>query len=494
MAALLVAMTGCQKEPQVETQENPDAVGYVTLNIKLPSTAAVRANDEYDQGNANEYKVNTVDLVFFRNGTFIEHQSVTVNSWSAAVPGNITTNGQTDVLEVSDIAINQVLVLLNAGEIFKTANDFRKDYDDLNAWITASVEDVIGTSTDAFFMSNAPFHNGTDIQYLYSITPKANKTEVTPTTVNVERSAAKVQLKWTSFTQPTNGDLVTFAKWNVDNTNKAFYPVRKCNDSWWDTDHWKYSLGTATRIYFAEDNNFNTATSDLALIASITDGDLGDNAYTYCLENTFDIDHMTEKHTTRAIVKATYMPKSPITDGSEVWDNSSAKTWFMVGAGNTAYTPNALIKAIIEKSGVTGKDTEIATKVNAATAGAQDWTDLLGDSSINVETLLGTVKCYLNGVCYYPILIRHFNDDELGYTGLNTFESAFADGMYDQNDLGRYGVVRNNWYRITINSVSRPGEPTIPTPGDSKDDKTKAYLQCDIKILAWCTRDQGVDL
>ena len=70
------------------------------------------------------------------------------------------------------------------------------------------------------------------------------------------------------------------------------------------------------------------------------------------------------------------------------------------------------------------------------------------------------------GVCYYNILIRH--DDEI------------TEWMAH----GKYGVVRNNWYTLTINSVKQPGTPWIPdktdptkptNPGEDDDDK-EAYL------------------
>ena len=94
------------------------------------------------------------------------------------------------------------------------------------------------------------------------------------------------------------------------------------------------------------------------------------------------------------------------------------------------------------------------------------------------------VEYFQKGVCYYNILIRH--DDEI------TAWMAH----------GKYGVVRNNWYTLTINSVKQPGTPWIPdktdptkptNPGEDDDDK-EAYLSVNITVNPWTTWSQGVDL
>ena len=55
---------------------------------------------------------------------------------------------------------------------------------------------------------------------------------------------------------------------------------------------------------------------------------------------------------------------------------------------------------------------------------------------------------YYNGYCYYVVPIRHFAKSEVAdYTG----------GEYQPNHLGRYGIVRNNYYQITINDITQPG-------------------------------------
>lgn len=95
---------------------------------------------------------------------------------------------------------------------------------------------------------------------------------------------------------------------------------------------------------------------------------------------------------------------------------------------------------------------------------------------------------YYKGYCYYVVPIRHFAKDEVAdYTG----------GEYQPNHLGRYGIVRNNYYQITINDITQPGEPiTDPTvdPSTDKDDETNYWINVSIKVLSWKVRTQEVIL
>lgn len=95
---------------------------------------------------------------------------------------------------------------------------------------------------------------------------------------------------------------------------------------------------------------------------------------------------------------------------------------------------------------------------------------------------------YYNGYCYYVVPIRHFAKGEVAeYTG----------GEYQPHHLGRYGIVRNNYYQITINDITQPGEPiTDPTvdPSTDKDDETNYWINVSIKVLSWKVRTQDVIL
>ena len=113
---------------------------------------------------------------------------------------------------------------------------------------------------------------------------------------------------------------------------------------------------------------------------------------------------------------------------------------------------------------------------------------------------VGTINYYKGGRTYYwSRPIKHFGDY---YTPIykdgqpaDYYESA---NDYDApNHLGRYGVVRNNWYELNITSVSGPGYPEIPeipTDPEDPDDPGEGYVKMEINILSWAKREQNVDL
>ena len=121
----------------------------------------------------------------------------------------------------------------------------------------------------------------------------------------------------------------------------------------------------------------------------------------------------------------------------------------------------------------------------------------------NIALILGqdiTIKKYENGAAYYPIRIKHFGDDLTPWKSNESSEVKpndiypGSDEVKASNYLGRYGVVRNNWYNVRINSVFGIGEPVIPTPPNTPDDELSNYINVSINVLSWTLRDQGADL
>ena len=59
--------------------------------------------------------------------------------------------------------------------------------------------------------------------------------------------------------------------------------------------------------------------------------------------------------------------------------------------------------------------------------------------------------------------------------------------------MGRYGVLRNNWYKLTVNSVAAPGSPIVPEIPNENDDEESYYLQTTVQIMDWAVRGQKLD-
>lgn len=371
--------------------------------------------------------------------------------------------------------------------------------------------------------------------------------------IYVERVVAKVTLKGFTYSSgdgkytktvtadsgdPFNGDKVEFQGWTLNYTNKTLKPVRDVNDitTWLGGSYGTVSrfLGTTKvdnkdlyRIYWAKDCNydvsygngegesdakaaFNVFTQPADIQTNDWNANTSDNKTAtedyalYCLENTMNYDKQVTNQTTSLILKTKYIANPDAT-------GTGAQNFFMYGTQQETYTEEGFLTQVETALSLSGGTT--ASLKEGATGGTytfipvgaeagkgdylnkKDVKNLIKLSSgefdnTKAQTLiskLGEIKFYKDGDSYYNVvLIRHFYDDE----------TPWASGGYTGAHLGRYGVVRNNWYEIDVKSISGPGEPTIvdntedPTP----DDEEEGYIKCQINVLSWAKRSQSVDL
>ena len=379
------------------------------------------------------------------------------------------------------------------------------------------------------------------------------------TTVHVERGLAKVTVGTNSTRDyfATDGanatgtkyssDKVRITNWALDVTNKHSFPVHVTSglkDGTISTDQtvpayadiWKNEAATAgtapaatsrfvshpaegafKRVYWGIDPNYSMDLSDLAkckaqFTLAEADGQgvtwnngSGSNNPLYCQENTFDIKNMMQGQTTRVLLKATYTPS--------VVASETDKTFFMIGNSSDIWTTTTLKAQIASKAkdalGMT-TDPTVELKENLLKGG----THFLTTENVSIkdgetekvntpglvaklnnklgldETNGVGIKTYENGESYYIARIKHFGDD------LTPWKAG--DDIYGENNLkwlGLYGVLRNNWYNLTINSISGPGYPDVPeVKPDVPDDENYKYINVEVKILDWAKRTQKVDL
>lgn len=275
------------------------------------------------------------------------------------------------------------------------------------------------------------------------------------------------------------------------------------------------ATGAFKRVYWGIDPNYSMGLTELdkckeqftiadAAETSVTwkKGSGSDNPL-YCLENTFDIKNMTQGQTTRVLLKATYTPKALETE--------TDKTFFMIGNSSDFWTETTLKEQITNKAkevlntttGVTvtlkddllkGGTHVLGTTTVEIKEGTEDKTSVVAEQinqklGLDMSKGIG-IKTYKEGVSYYIARIKHFGDDLTPWKeGNDTY------GGNNLNWLGRYGVLRNNWYDLTIEKISGPGYPDVPEvkPGTPDDEDTK-YINVSVKILDWAKRSQKVDL
>ncbi len=377
------------------------------------------------------------------------------------------------------------------------------------------------------------------------------------TTVHVERGLAKVTVgKGTGkdyFTgakasgSKYSNDVVKITNWALDVTNKSSFPVHvtaglkdgvtsagiPAYANIWEnavatpgtiaaTSRFVSQLsatGAFKRVYWGIDPNYSMGLSDVAKCKeqfTIAKADGTDANWTesskplYCLENTFDIKNMLQGQTTRVLLKATYTPNALASE------TETDKTFFMIGNSSDIWTTTTLKAQIASKAkdalSLTTAPT-VVLKGDLLTAG----THVLTVSNVSIKegegetatekvdadlvaklnTKLGLdetngvgIKTYKNGESYYIARIKHFGDD---LTPWNAGNDTY--GENNLNWLGRYGVLRNNWYDLTIEKISGPGYPDVPeVKPETPDDEDTKYINVSVKILDWAKRSQSWDL
>lgn len=295
------------------------------------------------------------------------------------------------------------------------------------------------------------------------------------------------------------------------------------------------------RTYWGVDPNYDTYKADFETKAADANiaGELGAEKPQYCFENTFNVGNQNQDQTTRAIVKVKLNNgndfyvfngdksklysfdgcvkriKGDIANLKNVHDwivknLDPTKTYDITAIGNatvtlknvaTTYSPDARVKV----ETFTVKIPAAQTKTGAAdvtyTLAANDVADLNA-------ALKNNVTKYEGGIAYYPIRIKHFGNELTPWNNYHETENAGGHqakagdvyGWTDNQDkatasfLGRYGVLRNNWYELEVSSITGIGEPRVPKVTSDPDDEMKQFISVNINILSWAKRVQKEDL
>lgn len=434
-----------------------------------------------------------------------------------------------------------------------------QSYNEWNSKIlTPSVPDLTPLVTDLaasgdFYMANAPL-NGTaspttlvniDKENIYPTKEKAEK-GTSAATVYVERGVAKMTVadpgtktvKDKATTVDTKSE-VTFNNWALDITNNKTYAVHNIDGlksdfgDIWKTDPSNRFIGTNNRVYWGKDPNydntdlkltdkdterqaeFNFITATSEINKDFTKGDIIKPVY--CLENTFNLENMYQGQTTRVIFKAKYAPKDA--DSKSLAEKDG--TFYTIGNMTTILNEDKLKKALDDAATSVLPSGYKVDYTNLKTAGSHVITladikdadgaildagpsstgktgteivkainDKLGltDGGGRDEAKVG-INTYLEGATYYIARVKHFGDAKTPWSSGESY------GTDNNKYLGRYGMLRNNWYELTVGNVYGPGYPGVP-PVDPTlpDDENEKYLSVSVKILSWAKRSQSVDL
>lgn len=275
--------------------------------------------------------------------------------------------------------------------------------------------------------------------------------------------------------------------------------------------------------YTGKEKNF----THLGALPTLSE-EFAENNPQYCMENTFNVQNMNEDQTTRAIVKVKLTPNTKDGDGTFYIVNNDKSKFFntadierlveqYIKACNTvttnALTSGAPVVSDIKLESVAADSPDMKVKSFKVTYGAattpityEGTATAVNEVNNALKDDLKQVTKYTEGYAYYPIRIKHFGSSKASAAaggseyGMVTWNSAIHSqtDRYDNNNedkfLGRYGVLRNNWYDLGINSISGVGSPVVPKAPDTPDDELESFISVRINVLSWAKRTQREDL
>lgn len=532
----------------------PSVSGSTTSGAR-GTRAADAGGGVVDPGTEDEYKVSDATaLIFQKYGAdegsykFVESVNLPVTgAWEDAEEG--VTKSKKLVAKLTNVDTKNtygVLVLLNnntaSGVKIKlpTAGLSYKEWNDkiLSPDLTELAK------TGEFYMANAPLCESGKVTTLVTIdknkiyATEAEAKTKTSADVYVERGVAKMSVTDPgtktvtdkATTKPTKSQ-VTFSNWALDITNKKTFAVHNIDDlssdfgAIWTTERF---TGINKRVYWGKDPNysnellrktdkdgddlrnkeFNFITATSEINKTFTDP-------VYCLENTFNLANMYQGQTTRVIFKATYAPKDA--DGNSLAETADG-TFYTIGnmknilkGADLEAAVNAAAKSALSDCTVdytrfkteegshvitladikdaTGTPLAADTKYNGkkGTDIVDEINAKLGLKAGRPEEMVG-INTYLGGATYYIARVKHFGS-------LTPWSSGQNYGTDNATYLGRYGMLRNNWYELEVGNVYGPGYPGVPPVDPNQpDDENEKYLSVSVKILSWAKRSDKVDL
>lgn len=491
-------------------------VGTSTDNITTTTKITQKINNGLSNGTNNFYAI----VVLNNNGTLaVDDKNATLK-----------VNGE-------DFPSTKKISDLQNLELTKNASDF---------------------NTTGFLMMNAPLASAAGGAHdpssaTISVASKIDKDHIYATealakanssaSIYVERALAKVDVTASKATgNLDDAPAVSYSVkgWVLDNTNKKTYYLRNTSNS----SDWlslKTTSSTPTkpyrfigdnpmesdvqlyRTYWAKDPNYDVKPSTLSdhfntigntAPTSSSLKNLGE--HDYCLENTFSVPQQNQDVTTRVIIAAQLKD-----DGKTFYvvnDNESQllDEVNMKKAVKSAFLNNTDVQAWINTGLKAGKkidegDLDVTVASTAGNNAPTVSVNATGDAkytsgaaptvTTDITNIMKAIKVatYENGISYYPVRIKHFGDELTPWKKGETPEPTVSLGAYPstkqaENYLGRYGVLRNNWYTIDVTGIKKLGSPVVPEVIGDPDDELAAYISVKINVLSWAKRTQGATL
>ena len=480
-----------------------------------PDTKALPGS--FEQAELSEQLVSSIDLYFYSGGgMFLGKESVSeFRQKPSGSSGDNVANVAYDFVVMLKYRPYRLLIVINNPTLdlsnlslqdarTKLLEGTENDYAGSSTSVTyRDASDAEHTlSVTPMFMGSSAYLNAAGVaicdnpipwEYVWDNKPDAL---ARPMHVYVERMAAKVTLKTakTEFEVPvvTSQDNVTakvdIEGWFLNGVNKDSYLFKQISDSWhWST--WEWTNPTRYRSHWARDNSYGSGENQPTPFTQqrtsfVPSGEklrfyyadhtpqqllwsAAENKYVgsdYCLENTADENALPVadnnsaslfSRITHVIVMARL--RFALRDGAAPGDDpagyTAASTDIFRYKG-VFYTKKTLLAALRQDAGLdpTIKDSDL----KMVSAAGQSWCpeyengERVAVKRTDTDEVLslteGGVPVHIDGFAqgrfYYKIPVEHFNNGPV--------TSAYY-------PAGRYGVVRNHQYEITLGELSGIG-------------------------------------
>ncbi|MBQ8485628.1 MAG: Mfa1 fimbrilin C-terminal domain-containing protein [Bacteroidaceae bacterium] len=528
-----VAFVACTNDddPAGVTPVNGDKVAtadkYISVNLVMPDGAATRAIDD-DGTQAGVGAENVVKKAVF---LFFKGEEQIAAPFPISVGGNDANNEawntQDDAVIVmkNPTAIPDALVVLinyDGTVEGKTLTQLKADKDNFAKDLPAEGK---------FVMSNSVYYDAAGNEVIGApVTPAdvyddPGDAKDSPVTVNVERVVAKVTVEKASNATINSGVAgidIEINGWGLVYENTKSYLIKNLKSSYNFGANWaKWNEPDKFRSYWADapydaNNAANTTWADATNPLGTTP--------VYTQENVMALPQKTIENggkPTAVVVAATLKYKASEEAEAKavdlfktrgiVYDTDNLITLMSTGAtpkkyfkdGTTAGTYVSLdptdytLEFVENPTGIESYEAQVylqlaSTVTKVYTFEGTTPTTITNLTSVNEDlaTYVETVEYWQGGATYYYVPI-------VQNSALKVNVKKEAVGETPATYWGLFGVVRNHFYQLTINSIQGLGTavpdpeqvivPEIPEDNDY-------YIAAEINILDWKLVKQGVDL
>lgn len=510
LTGLALLTTSCSSNDEALNGGNGasnDGKTYAQIAISVANSATTRAdgNNTGDEvfGEDNEYTVKDLTVVLADKND-IAMQVITPELKTATNTDDADKQVRVTEPFTCTPGKYKVYVLANYKNSQSSLSPIIKGSTDMK--MVFGIGDITKLYTENnFFMTNVSAPEEKDIvekatgkEVNDDGTEKTGGKNVNLVAVNVERAVSKVTFGNTadklSFNIEEGGNIIATAKLegvSLINLNNKMYLVK----------HGKLAtykpVADAVDWPYPEDPNYYKTKEDADYATYITDNFTQNEASSfsapsdakfYCPENTMSALAQLNGQTTGVVYKVNYKPEGKYYTelAAENGTDSYSKMFEAVLKLADGVRDPAIKNTIFtEADNTDGTFYSYNGYVFKSMAGARLYKAIAtanpGDDAAAVNTAFTSgneddIQTYDKGDCYYTAWIKHN-----------------PGGTTMQQD--KYGVVRNFWYELTVNSIKKLGysKPTYKDPTDP-DDKAEASIQVKVNIKKWRVVKQNLDL